>query len=245
MKKEDFIKYYSALTNFELLKIIEEKEKYQPDAIEAASEILSTRNYSIEELFTAQSEINHGINKKKEKQEKIEQIKNKVNDFVDEHFGFRERTVEKKLNVFCAVLFIYIIITALISISRMFRPFHFIDSKFYTIELLSVLLQLLLIYLLYKRNNWGWIGATGLYLFTSIPSIASFILYFRYKNVFLFSRSTPYPSLLSFIFCIAVVLFLNSKSVFSQFSIENTGRIATLIIALIISLIIIFVPSFM
>lgn len=106
MKKEDFIKYYSALTNFELLKIIEEKEKYQPDAIEAASEILSTRNYSIEELFTAQSEINHGINKKKEKQEKIEQIKNKVNDFVDEHFGFRERTVEKKLNVFCAVLFI-------------------------------------------------------------------------------------------------------------------------------------------
>jgi len=244
LKKEDFIKYYSSLTNVELLKIIEEKEKYQSNAIEAANEILSIRNYSNEELSTAQSEINYVLNKKKEQKEKIEQAKNKVNDFVDEHFGFRERTPEKKLNIFCTVLFIYTLLTVLISLSRMFRHSYFIDTKFYAIELLSVLLQLLLIYLLYKRNNWGWIGATGLYSFISISSITSFILYFKYKNDLFFFRSSPYPSLLSFIFCISVVLFLNSRSVFSQFSVENAGRIATLIITLIISTIIILVPSF-
>ena len=63
MKKEDFLVYYSGLSTVDLLKIIEQKENYQPDAIEAANKILAERNYSNDELIAAQGEINLLLNK--------------------------------------------------------------------------------------------------------------------------------------------------------------------------------------
>ena len=108
MRKEDFLIYYSGLSTVELLKIIEQKENYQPDAIEAANKILSERNYSHDELIAAQAETNLVVNKKIERQEKINKKINSVNAFIDEHFGIKERTAEKKLNFFCAGIFLYI-----------------------------------------------------------------------------------------------------------------------------------------
>ena len=105
--------YYSGLSTVELLKIIEEKENYQPDAIEAAKKILSERNYSNDELNAAQAEINLLLNKKIERREKLNKKINRINEFVDEHFGLRERSPEKLLNLFCAGLFLYIFFTGI------------------------------------------------------------------------------------------------------------------------------------
>jgi hypothetical protein len=64
LKKEEFLKYYSALSNVDPLKILEEKANYQPAAMAAAEEILSTRSFHADELSKARAQIDKQHNKK-------------------------------------------------------------------------------------------------------------------------------------------------------------------------------------
>ena len=107
MKKEYFLKYYTQLSNVELLKILEEKEKYQPEAIVLVNEILLQRSITDEDISQAKSEINFLFNKKKERHEKVEKRITRINEFIDEYFGLEERSPEKILNIFCVLIFIY------------------------------------------------------------------------------------------------------------------------------------------
>jgi hypothetical protein len=242
LKKEDFLTYYTQLSNVELLKIMEEKEKYQPEAITLVNEILAQRNFTDEDECQARSEINLLLNKKKEQQEKVDKRINRINGFIDEHFGLRQRSPEKTLNIFCVVIFFYSLIVGFFSIKDLAGYFN---SKIegYIVGSLIYILQLLIVFLLYKRSNWGWVCYIGLYVFFAVSGIVSFILFFYYKSEFPFIRGNPYPSLLSFVCSIGIILFLNNRKIIAQFSIQDRARIATIVVSLLLSVFLIFFLS--
>ena len=232
MRKEDFLIYYSGLSTVELLKIIEQKENYQPDAIEAANKILSERNYSHDELNAAQAEINLVANKKIERQEKINKKINSVNAFIDEHFGIKERTPEKKLNFFCAGIFLYIFFSGIFNI-RDLAGYYYSTFTSWSIAILIYLAQLFIIYLLYLRSNWGWVLIVGGCVFLAVQNIQAFIESFRPRDGFLdflFPPINPYYTALAFCINIAIVFFLNTKKIHQQFTISKDGRMTTLVI---------------
>lgn len=240
MKKEDFVKYYSNLSNVELLKIIEEKEKYQPVAIEVAREILSERNYSTDELNVAQTEINFSLNKKLEQREKINKKINSINEFIDEHFGLRERSPEKILNLFCAGLFLYTFFSGIFNI-RHVAGYYYSTFASWSIAILTYIIQLLIIYLLYRRSNWGWVLIVAGCIILASQNIQSFISFFSYRNEFFFIPINPYTQLLASCINIGTVSFLNAKKIREQFTIAKDSRIVTIVVSLVISVFLIFV----
>jgi hypothetical protein len=131
LKKEDFLQYYTRLSNVDLLKIIEEKEKYQPEAVALVMEVLKQRTFTDEDETLAKSEINFQLNKKKERQDKIDKRIKRINLFIDEHFGLRERSPEKILNIFCVVIFFYSLIVGFFSIKELAGYFN---SKMDTLQ---------------------------------------------------------------------------------------------------------------
>ena len=235
MKPEDFLTYYSNLSTVELLKIIEQKENYQPDAIEAANKILSERGYSNDELNAAREEINLLVNKKIERQEKIDKKINKVNYFVDEHFGLKERSPEKILNLFCAGLLIYTLVSSILNIKFLASLFYYQSFKGYFIAILIYALQVLIIYLLYKRSNWGWACIVISHIFLVTQNVQLFIDSFSYTYSFLFKPINPYSEAVVFCIHLGIIVFLNSKKIIKQFAITKNNRIAIIIISLILS----------
>jgi len=237
------LNYYIRLSNVELLKIIEEKEKYQPEAIILVNEILTQRNLSSEDINQAKSEISLLLNKKRERQEKIDKTISRINLFIDDHFGLKEKSPVKILNLFCIVIFIYTLISGLFSVGS-FAGYFNSKIEGYIAGSLLYILQLLIVFLLYKRSNWGWVCYNGFYVFLAVSGIASFILYFYYKSEFPFIRGNPYPSLVSSIFSTGIVLFLNTRKIVGQFSIQSQGRVTTIAVSLL-SVFFIFFVSFL
>jgi hypothetical protein len=247
LKKEDFLKTYSRLSNIELLKILGEKQNYQPIAIEAATEILSQRNCSPDELHIAQDEIMITLNKKLEQKEKIDKVKNRVREFIDEYFGLHQRSPQKKLNLFCAIIFLYVLFGGIFNI-RDIAGYYYSTFTSWSIAILAYLLQLLFIYLLYKRSNWGWVILVAGCILLAMQNIQSFLQSFKPRTGLfdlLYEPINPYHQVLAFCINICVVLFLNSNSIRQQFTISKDGRTATLIVAASFSAIFIFVFRYM
>ena len=240
MKKEDFLRHYSGLSNIELLKILEEKEKYQPTAIEIAQQILFERNYSNDEMSTAKAEVNFFVNKKKEQQEKT---KKKINEFIDDHFEIRERTPERTLNMFCIGIFLYTLIDAIFNI-RHLAGYYYSTFTSWSIAVLIYLIQFVIIYLLYKRNNWGWILLLSVYVISAIFDFHTLYESF-YPRKILFSlnsfRINRYYVAIALFFSICVILFLNKNNIFQQFSLAKDTLILTIVVSAIISLLFIFI----
>jgi hypothetical protein len=241
LKKEDFLKHYTGLSNIELLKILEEKEKYQPAAIEIAQQILSERNYSNDEITTAKAEINFVVDKKIVQQEKIKKKIHLINEFIDEHFGIKEKAPRKLLNLFCFALFLYNLISGFFSIKD-FTYFFISKASGYIVGILVYLLPLLIIYLLYKRNNWGWALIVAINMILALQTIHSFFIFYKYRDLFL-APSSPYRLLVNLSFYIAVIIFLNSKKIRDQFTITRDGRITTFIITGIFFILMYFILS--
>lgn len=237
MKKDEFLKTYSGFSNVELLKILREKHNYQLAAIEAAKEILSQRNYSSEELHSGQAEINFVLTNKREQKEKVEKVKNKISEFIDEYFGLHQRTPVKKLNLFCAIIFLYVLFNSIFNI-RDIAGYYYSTLTSWSIAILAYLLQLLFIYLLYKRSNWGWVVMVGGCILLAIQNIQNFLQSFRPRTGlfgFLDEAINPYEQFFAFCINIGVVLFLNSKSIRDQFTISKDARTTTLIVAVLLS----------
>lgn len=245
MKKEDFLRYYSKLSNVELLKIIGEKEKYRPDAIEAATEILNTRTYSDDEHTVATAELNLVLNKKTVQKERVNKIKTQINDFIDAHFGIKERSPLKKLNLFCAVIFIYTFINAIVNFKDTALIFYYDDPKGYVVAALIYALELIIIYLLYKRTNWGWVIFVFFSSLTIIMDLKNLLSSFNQSDDLFFIPSNPATELFSVIVNIAILIFLNSKGIISQFTITRYGRQVTFILIGVAACLILFLSYFL
>lgn len=233
MNKEDFAKYYDTLSTVELLKILQEKSNYQPHAIEAAEEILSKRNYDNDDLKVARAEVDVQLNKKREKKEAISRQIDQAADFIDENFGIKKRTPAKMLNVFCVGITVYTLLTAIPTFKTL--SFVFDDKvKGYLFAALVYMLQFVLIYLLYRRSNWGWVIFIFIAGLLGMGNIGSLISSFQSPNQLFFIPVNRGVELFSLMINIAIIVFLSSKKIVTQFTISKQGRDTTFILLAVI-----------
>jgi len=167
------------------------------------------------------------LTKKRNRQERI----NKINDFVDENFGLDQKTPVRLLNLFCAGLFLFHLIGGLFDIN-VFKFFFNSKVTAYSFGVLVYLLQLLIIYLLYRRTHWGWVLFIAIHTILALLDLSRFLSFFAYliPNI-LFNLS----------YHVAVIIFLNVKSIHEQFLLTKDKRITTLIVSGIIAAVIIFI----
>lgn len=233
MKKADFTRSFSSLSNIELLKILEQQENYQVEAIEVAKEILSERSYNQDEIIAAQAEINSLLNKQQKQNEKVERVKVRVNEFIDENFGVNQKTSKKLLNFLCAGLFFYTLLSCIFNI-RFIAGYYYSTFKSWFFAICVYALEFLFIYLLYKRSNWGWVLIVGGALILSLLAMNSFISYYVNTNEFFFIRTNPYTELLSAVINITIIIFLNTKKISEQFTITKESRRITMVVSVIL-----------
>lgn len=245
LKKEDIYTYYLRLSNVELLKIIQEKEKYRPDAIDAATEILSTRTYTNDEHAVAAAELNVVLKKKTVQKEKVFRIKTQINDFIDTHFGIKKRSPQKKLNLFCAAIFIYTLINAIVNFEDRAIIFYYNDPKGYVVAALIYALEFIFIYLLYKRTNWGWVIFVFFSSLTIIMNLKNLLSSFNQSDDLFFIPASPATDLFSILVNTAILIFLNSKEILNQFTITRDGRQTTFMVVVVAACLILFITYFL
>ena len=154
----EFLQIFSDYTSVELLKITGQADHYQPAAVEAATTILSQRQVSDAETKQANVELSELEAQRKADAEKWTQIMDLFQPVIK---PTESRVFTNYIIIFCSGLFLKYLWSAYYSVK--FLYWFFFKSKevrFGTTELLeiySLLFWPLLIYLLWRRERWGWI----------------------------------------------------------------------------------------
>ena len=165
-----------------------------------------------------------------------------ISDMIDENFGVKEKTPKKLLNLFCLTIFIYSLIDAVSGI-KIFAFLFTSKTIGYAVGILIYMLELLIVYLLYKRENWGWFLFLGIYVFLAVGEAWSLFFFFRYRGPFFFS-SSPYMLFVTLCFHTGIIIFLNIKSIHGQFALTRDKRMTALIVSGAISFLITFILRF-
>ena len=136
--KEDFLEYYSSLSNSELFLILNNKKDYQPTAIDAANQELINRNLSDEEINDAKNIIKERQTKKEKEKEKITILQSKIKATGDNILETLKPiqpgspTAEKTINVIT-------IIFGALSVYQIFSDgWYFSDLKYFSNDPLAI-----------------------------------------------------------------------------------------------------------
>lgn len=200
---------------------------------------------AMKSMLKQTQEVNLVLNKKTEQKERVNKIKRRINDLIDEHFGIKERSSQQKLNLLCAAIFIYFLVNAIMNFKDRAMIFYYNDPKGYVVAALIYTLEFIFIYLLYKRTNWGWVIFVFFSLLTTIMDLKTLLSSFKQNDDLFFIPDNPAVDLFSIFVNIAILIFLNSKGVLSQFTITKDGRMTTWILAGVAACLILFVPYFL
>jgi hypothetical protein len=155
----NFYNQYKDYSNFELLKILQQQDHYQPAAVEAATLILKEREVSEEEKVEAHNHFDALQQKEQLKKEGIYKIQEKLFDFFEPIIRpGNEFHPVKWLNMliaFIAVAFAWSFGVKLWFLGRMLTYGYFDFSM--VIDAVYLIYMPLLLYLLIKKKRWGWI----------------------------------------------------------------------------------------
>jgi hypothetical protein len=236
---QDFHDYYSKLSTVELLQIQAEKEKYQPEAIEALEAVLQARTVTtadheyVQEIADAQYQ-------------KVERIKEKreafVKSFVDMTKPGEEKAMQQQLVFFCGGLTILYLLSMYSQLTRLYRYSHgtFFSARADDIfpMLVDMIITPVMIILLYKKKKAGWIMAAFIYTFSLILSIDDFLMRIRWNSIY-YKRfhMTRYTPLITLVILGAILYYLNTRKFTDLFSITRKHQRTTIILGAVAALI--------
>jgi len=253
-----FEEKYKSLSNQQLLEIIEEGEKYQPIALEAAKAEIVKREISETDINSAKEKILEREAKKEAKQKRIEGIENKAKGIgtgllqtinpVKEGNG----TVDKKINWFAMCL-------GILSVYQVFSQFDFLRfmltdeySQFGLETLLiflPVIVPLVATILFWMRKKIGWILISSFLVFTLVSTIWMFYLALQRRSTSaqyaeVLEEIFPGPNLSTFFISIIIlsgtIWFLNKYDIREVFQISKETSLMTICITAVISILISF-----
>jgi hypothetical protein len=212
----DFHKTYAALSNVELLRILLQKELYQPAAIEAAEKILSERNVTSEEKETAANDINEKSLAVQKRQEQREKIIVDTDRTVRSFLFPEKRTTAGFIRYF---VFAYAIIW-LISMANNYGSLLYYwnyeiigFALYYTI--LDVVVPLLMLYGLFRLKKLGW--ALLIFNFTiKIFSYAWSIITWSPPRFAFLAEPDISIYIIGLVICVMVFYFFNRKLIYSS-----------------------------
>ena len=217
----DFTNYFKTLSNTELLVILNEPAKYQPEALQAAKNELEGRNLSHNQvneakqaIITTQLKAGKRLQRVKEMDEKLKANANFLNDTLRPGAN---KTVDKTING----ISIFVGLTSLVSVYVGLRSILFFTnwshrfSAELAVELLMPLMGVVAAVLFFRRRQLGW-HLLMLCLFYSSSGLA-FLVYdfFKYGSLSfggIFSQHTsPLSYLLLLAWPVSIVMVCKEK----------------------------------
>jgi hypothetical protein len=233
----NFRESFQAYSNVELLKIIGEADKYQPEAVEAARHILAGR-----EVHDSDYEQANGF--KVVSKQATGPAEESLSDFLES--VIEEATDPKVIRV---VNIVYIVLTLqyvwmLLSMVKPLDEFQQCrECTVWSVQFLSMMFPVIYIpvavLLLLRRKRLGWFLLVGFYMVTTVVQVINIFFYFY--NWRLYSTSAyPYMAgrVIFMLIRVGVVLALYKPAVAAYFKVSERGKRNTLIIATCLGLLV-------
>jgi hypothetical protein len=203
----EFHNKYKDYSNIELLKIIKRPNEYQISAVDAATQILSSREISQTDIEQVDNYFDEIDTEAKRKTDKITSYKEKTADFFEPVLNpTAEVKPEKWLNILLLVIGLQYLWTLYLNISDLIRFIKYvIDCKSYGLDsnaetvsywtcfssrfdplvffqILTLIYVPIIFYLLFKRRRWGWILLFADTLFGLISTVSQSYIFFKYQQ---------------------------------------------------------------
>jgi hypothetical protein len=253
-KSNSFTEYYKTITNLELLEILENLDDYQPSAIEAAKNEISSRQLSDTEISEAKESLIEIQLQRKIQKEKIKAIESKVksagNTLIDTLNPIQSGipTTEKTIRLIVIVfggLILYEVITEfrmlLVSIKEF--PRYPISSS---ISLLPFFVVVSGTVAFWKRKTIGWIFLTIFLTYTAVGALWILIELFNWRpsGYELVDKLFPKPSLtthiLQLIFVTGMLYVISKKNIREVFLIDKQKMVGTISVTVILTILLLF-----
>lgn len=228
----NFRESFQAYSNVELLKIIDQADKYQPEAVEAARLLLGAREVSDEDF--------QDLNEHKVKEETAQQQKN----------GYRDKALDllqpviqpaavvetrKWLNILLVILALQYIWMVARYLGPLREYLKCKDCAIFTVQILSMILPLyyipVIFLLLYKRKRWGWILLFADNIVSLVIRIANIGFYFVYSDIIPGRGLNISDIVFLLLIRIGFILFLWRPPIAGFFNVNDRAKKQTAIIA--------------
>jgi len=203
----DFHDKYKDYSNIDLLKIVRRPTEYQVAAVDAATQILSSREISPTDIEQVDNYFDEIDTETKRKTDKITSYKEKTANFLEPVLNpTAEVKPEKWLNILLRVIGLQYLWTLYLNISDLIRFIKYvIDCKSYGFDsntetvsywtcfssrfdplvffqILTLIYVPIIFYLLFKRRRWGWILLFADNLFGLISTVSQSYIFFKYQQ---------------------------------------------------------------
>jgi hypothetical protein len=244
-KPNEFSEYFKTVSNAELLRIIENPENYQTNAVDTAKMEYADRNLSEMELEEARNILNEEKKVKEEKKEKRRDIENKAKsvaiDISETIMPTRISTFStgKIINVISltfGVIFIYRLIIDLRGIHYYFYKFSL--GIFWYVEPLLILS--LAIFFFWQRVRIGWILLMFFVIYSFISEVSMIYWYLKTRGNAIsrfLPRVSPEGLIIQSVFLMSTILVLCRRDIREVFKIDRRRMINTIIISGVLAII--------
>ena len=253
----NFSEYYKTVSNAELLGMLDKPVGYQDAAIEAAKKEFLDRKLSDHDIKEARRVLFEKQVQKIKQKEKVKAVEDKIKKtgqtLFDSINPFHQgiSSTEKNIRIIVVsfgVLFLYLFTREFKTILLYIKYFSEspLDSSFY---LLPHLLLPIATLMFWKRKRIGWILLAAFVVFSVVLTFAMLIQSFQWSpsGIATFDNLFPRPSTTSFI--IPLILFIGTlyalckKIIREAFSIDNQKMYASIIIAGLVTLVLLYVAN--
>jgi hypothetical protein len=236
----DFHATYAGYSNVQLLTIVLQKELYDEAAVQAAGDILKTRDVTEEDRATAEKVVLQQQHNEQRRIEQREELANRVSSSIWGILFPVGKPVTwflKAFSVICFGLWIVHMIHA-----PYYSPDFFHDFGFW--QLLMILTEvyfLVMLYWIFKINKKGWMLAMVYYIFQLGFKIDSFFTF--YEMHWLFPRNES-ALVIQTVLVGVLLYYLNRKDVRIAFGVSGVLYRDILIVGCVLALFFIVVPHF-
>ena len=253
----DFIEYYKAISDTELLNILDNPQDYQALAVEAAKKEFVNRQLTDTEIQEARQPLLAKQIQKEKEREKVKEVENKIKSagdtFIDtinpiqSGIPSTEKTIRLIVIIFGG-LFLY-------SFIKDFRTHlaYVKDISSFPFESIIYLLPLILLPVatiaFWKRKSFGWTLLTIFLTFSAVGAMWLLFQSFSWKPSGLagldnlFPRPSPTTYIIQLLFLIGTMYVLCKTSIREVFSIDKQKMAATIGITGFVTFVLMFAIS--
>lgn len=230
----DFHASFAGHSNVQLLTIILRKELYDESAVQAAEEILRTRDVSDEDRAAAEEIVLQKIQDEEKRMEQRKALTGRIQYTIRDFLFPARKSVTWFLKVFSVVWFALWVIH-MIRWPYYYRGF-FIDPGFWEVFLLLLeAINLLMVYWVFRINKKGWMLAMVYFIIQLGMNIDSFFAFYRSQWLFKeHSSGLVFQTILSG----ALIYYFNRKEVRIVFNVSRNLHRDIVIIGCILALLI-------
>lgn len=245
----NYTEKFNEYTNVELLRIIDNSDDFQPEAVEAASILLANRQLSEEEIKIAKDEIEASrketLKKEKKKKQLEDSVKNIGQSIIENINPIQNKplTGDKTIKIISIIyggLFLFQLYKEFGMISFMFSN----SSAEWDLSMVLYFIPLIILptatILFYKRKKIGWVL---LEIFTTYSAISAIVLFYMTISMGLsdfqvsdsiFTQISPAIHIFRFLFFVGTIWAISKENVRSNFAINKLTMILTVSITTLI-----------